>query len=165
MQPLAPSRNRKSAPSPLPGVLHRRYGERMTRKWRGDLLTAQQVGLPRDVGLLLGAAILSAVLLPSPYGFVLGAVALALTGTLLYRNLRRRRRGIDGWTTTLILAPYVFMTSVVLLGTFVSESAAAVFAVAIVVGGLVLLVRRLRRSAEPERSAHHFRGAAPTDGS
>lgn len=137
----------------------------MTRNWRRDLLTAQQVGLPRDVGLLLVAVILSAVLLPWPYAFVGGAVALALIGTLLDRNLRRRRRGIDGWPTTLILAPFVFMTSVVLIGTFVSERVAAVFAVAFVVSACVLLVRRLRRSAEPERSTHHFRGAAPPDGS
>ena len=137
----------------------------MTRKWRRDLLTAQQVGLPTDIGLLLVGAILSAVLLPWPYGFVVGAVLLALIGTLLYRNVRRRRRAIDGWSNTLILAPFLFMTSVVVITTLASERVAAVFAVAIVVGGSILLVRRLRHSAEPHRSAHHFRGAAPPDGS
>ena len=115
--------------SPLWSVLLRQYRGRMTRKWRRDLLTAQQVGLPRDVGLLLVVAILSAVVLPLPYGLVVGAVALALIGTLLYRNSRRRRRGIDGWPTWLILAPFVFMTSMVLIGTLVSERVAAVFAV------------------------------------
>lgn len=137
----------------------------MTGKWRRDLLAAQQIGLPSLVGLMLVAAGLSAVLLPWPYGSVVGVVGLALIGTLLYRNVRRRRRGIDGWPNTLILAPFVFMTAVVLIATLVSERVAAVFAVAVVGGASVLLVRRLRRSAEPDRSAHHLRGAATPDGS
>ena len=149
--------------SPLPEARLRQYGGRMTGKWRRDLLAAQQIGLPSAVGLLLVGAGLSAVLLPWPYGSVVGVVGLALIGTMLYRNVRRRQGGIDGWPNTLILAPFVFMTSVVLIGSLLSERVAAVFAVAVVAGASALLVRRLRRSAEPDRSAHHFRGAAPPD--
>ena len=139
----------------------RHYCAPMTTKWRRDLLDAQQLGLPRAVGLLLVVALLSATAVPFPYGVILCAVMLTLLTALLHRNTHRRRQGIDGWPNIVILAPPLFMVSVVLIGTFVSEAVAAVFALVFLLGGSFLLVRRLRRSGEPERSAHHFRGTAP----
>ncbi len=67
---------------------------------------------------------------------------LTLLAVLLRRNAQRRRRGIAGWSNTLIFAPFVASTVVVIIGHLVSELLAGVVAVAIVVGGLVLLVRR-----------------------
>jgi hypothetical protein len=135
----------------------------MTGKWRRDLLAAQQIGLPSLVGLLLVAAGLSAILLPWPYGWVVGVVGLALIAALLYRSVRRRRQGIDGWPTAVILAPFVAMTVFVIIGTLVPGPLAAALAGALVVGGVGLLVRRLRHSGEPPRPAHHFRGTTNPD--
>lgn len=129
----------------------RQYGASMSARWRGDGVVAQQLLLPQVAGLLLVVAILSVGTVPFPFGVILCLLALALLALLLRRNALRRREGIDGWPNTLVLAPFVFMTSLVLIGTFLSELLAAVFAVAFVLCGSVLLVRRLRRSAEPAR--------------
>lgn len=144
--------------SALPIAVARHYGAPMTARWRRDGVNAQQVLLPQVAGLLLVAAILSAAVAPFPFGLILCLVALTLLALLLRRNSLRRRQGIDGWPNTLILAPFVFMTTAVLIATFVSELMAGVFVIAFFVGGSFLLIRRLRRSDEPERSAHHFRG-------
>ncbi len=119
----------------------------MTAKWRHDVVDAQQLLLPQVTGLLLAAAILSAVIVPFPYGLILCGVTLTLLAGLLRRNVRRRRQGIDGWPTALILGPFVASTALVIVGTLVSELLAGVLLVAFVVGALVLFVRRARRSS------------------
>lgn len=119
----------------------RLYGGPMAN-WRRDAVEAQQLVLPQVVGLLLVLALLNAMIIPSPYGFIICGVMLTLLAVLLRRNAQRRRRGIAGWSNTLIFAPFVASTVVVIIGHLVSDLLAGVVAVAIVVGGLVLLVRR-----------------------
>jgi hypothetical protein len=124
----------------------RGYRALMKAKWRRDVLATQQVGLPQVVGLLLVGALLSPMAMPSPYGFVVSGVALTLLAVLLHRNARRRRRGIEGWPNAVVLAPFLITTVLVAVAHLVSELLAGVLFVALVVVGLVLLVRRLRRA-------------------
>jgi hypothetical protein len=135
----------------------------MKAEWRRDAVDAQQLVLPSVTGLLLVVGFLSAVSVPSPYGFIICGALLTLLALLLRQNGRRRREGIDGWPNAVIVGPYVAITLVVLAGALVSELLAAVVAVSLVAAGLVLLIRRLRRPAEPGRPAHHFRGASSQD--
>jgi hypothetical protein len=118
----------------------------MKDKWRRDVLATQQVGLPQVVGLLLVGALLSPMSMPSPYGFVVSGAMLTLLAVLLHRNARRRRRGIDGWPTAVVLAPFLISTVLVAVADLVSELLAGVLVVALLIVGPVLLVRRLRRS-------------------
>lgn len=82
------------------------YGPPMTAKWRRGAVDAQQLVLPRVVGLLLVVAGLSAVSVPFPYGLIICLVALTLLALLLCRNSLRRRQGIDGWPNARILAHF-----------------------------------------------------------
>jgi hypothetical protein len=147
----------------LPDVGHRPYGALVRAKWRTDLVIAQQVGLAHWTGLLLAMALLSALAIAPPWGFIIGGAMLTLLAALLYRNARRRGRGIDGWSNALILAPFVASTVLVPVAHLASERLAGALLIALVVGGLMLFFRRLRRPTEPGRSPHHFRGASPTD--
>lgn len=136
----------------------------MTGSWRRDLLAAQQLGLPADVALILLVSGLSVLALPWPYGLIVCIVGLALVAAMLYQNARRRGRGVDGWRTRTILGPLVALPALGVIGTVVPGPLAAALVVAALVGGVTLLVRRLRRPAEPGRSTHHFRGVdSPND--
>jgi ABC-type xylose transport system permease subunit len=108
-------------------------------------------------------ALLSALAIPSPWGFIIGGAMLTLVTALLYRNARRRRRGIDGWPNALIVAPFVASTVLVPVAHLVSERLVGALLIGFVIGALMLFVRRLRRPTGPARSPHHFRGASPTD--